>query len=304
MHFGRVEQITGIDLSLPEDAVRTERFLNLGWTATTKVYAGCPIWAEPSWVGSFYPPKTRKTDFLSYYGTRFNGVEVNSTFYKILSQDQIKRWAEQVPQGFKFSPKIYREITERLGGLDMSELLQTYVGTIRAFGDRLGLAFAQLPEYVGPQQFSLVEKFLRLWPKDLSLAVEFRHPGWFQAHALRDEAVNLLYRYGVATVITDTPGRRDALHLSLTQPRVMVRFLGFKGDPSDKVRLDAWADRFKKWSDRGLEELYIYTHQPGPEFIPETARFFQQQYRKRQSEDGIQLLNSDDFSRVASELES
>ncbi len=84
--------------------------------------------------------------------------------------------------------------------------------------------------------------------------------------------VNLLYRHRVATVITDTAGRRDALHLSLTQPAVLVRFQGNDGHPTDAERLAHWADRLKIWRQGNLEEVYFFAHQPGGNWIPQTAR--------------------------------
>jgi hypothetical protein len=44
---------------------------------------GTQGWNYDAWVGPFYPPKTRATDFLTVYARAFNTVEVDSTFYAV-----------------------------------------------------------------------------------------------------------------------------------------------------------------------------------------------------------------------------
>jgi uncharacterized protein YecE (DUF72 family) len=186
-----------------------------------------------------------------------------------------------VPPGFRFCPKVYRGITEQLGAPDMLTHLHHVCENLRAFGPTLGLAFAQFPETFSPYYGSLLVQFLKHWPQDLPLAIEFRHPGWFTPSGLIDDAINLLYRNRVSTVITDTPGRRDVLHLSLTQPKVIVRFQGNELHPTDDERMDLWAERLVAWSKHSLEEIYVFAHQPAEGNIPETARRFRAALARR-----------------------
>jgi len=271
MHFGRVEHIEGIDLRFPPDSPRTEKFLDLLGENRTEVYIGCPIWASQKWVGNLYPRGTKSTAFLKTYSRFFRTVEVNSTFYQLLDRKRIELWRDETPPGFKFCPKVFRGITEDPGSPQIDSLIAKFCVAISGFGDRLGLPFAQFPETFGPSQIGLLRRFLSSWPSALPLAVELRHPDWFQNHALLDEAVNLFYRHRAATVITDTLGRRDVLHLSLTQPKVLIRFQGNRLAPQDAQRLSDWAQRIAKWRSRGLEEIYFFTHQPEDGTITQTG---------------------------------
>lgn len=275
MHFGRVGPSDTFDPSLPEDTERTARLLKLPRSGKIEFYVGCPIWACQSWVGSLYPPKTNSQKFLSEYAKHFNSVEVNSTFYHLLEKERLAQWAGQVPDGFHFCPKVYRGITEQLDSSHMPQLVGRFCKALGGFGKKLGLVFAQLSENIGPQQGSLVAKFVECWPSDIPLAIEFRHPGWFRGHSLPDEVINFLYRHHVATVITDTPGRRDVLHLSLTQARVLIRFQGNENPPLDQTRLEQWAKRLLAWSDHHLERVYFFCHQPTEKLIPESTNFLQ-----------------------------
>jgi uncharacterized protein YecE (DUF72 family) len=278
MHFGRVASLKGINLHLPYDSARTEKFLALPRETHTRLYVGCPIWASKNWLGGIYPEGTKASDFLSVYASQFNTVEVNSTFYNMLNADRIAHWRDETPPGFKFCPKVFRGITESLSSPKMAALVKEFCESIAAFEDRLGLTFDQFSDYFSPNQMEFLKKFLKAWPKSLPLAVELRHPLWFNHHALLDEVVNLFYRNHVSTVITDTPGRRDVLHLSLTQPKVLVRFQGNEGDASDEERLSEWGDRLRKWSQAHLEEIYFFTHQPEDPNIPGTAKLAEETF--------------------------
>jgi uncharacterized protein YecE (DUF72 family) len=274
MHFGRVESLDGIDLALPGDAPRTQAFLRLPWGGKGRLHVGLPIWNSDTWVGSLYPEGTKPAGYLEAYAAKLHTVELNSTFYHQLDEARLAGWARRVPAGFKFCPKVFRGISEHPGAPDMPALVRQCAASFAGFEETYGLGFLQFPETFGPAQLPLLKRVLEAWPRSLPLAVELRHPGWFKDHALLDEAVNLLYRNRAATVITDTPGRRDALHTSLTQPRVMVRFQGHALAPSDSTRLDAWAERLVDWAGRGLEDVYVITHQPVEEVIPRTAKLF------------------------------
>ena len=79
---------------------------------------------------------------------------------------------------------------------------------------------------------------------------------------------------GMGAVISDTAGRRDALHMRVTAPFVLVRFGGYEGHASDEARLDAWAQRIASWQNEGLEEFHLLVHQPDSVHTPETSRQF------------------------------
>ena len=44
------------------------------------LFAGTSGFAYPSWKPDFYPPKLPQKDFLKYYASRLNAVEINYTF--------------------------------------------------------------------------------------------------------------------------------------------------------------------------------------------------------------------------------
>src|SRR5438034_6688979 len=98
---------------------RSKRMLHIGTSG----------WSYPSWRGGFYPEGADPKTFLSFYSQQFDTVELNTTGYRLPSEDQFRRWAEQVPDGFTFAVKMPLTRLDRVG---------TFVERATALGDRLG----------------------------------------------------------------------------------------------------------------------------------------------------------------------
>ena len=71
-----------------------------------RVSAGTSGWSYPSWRPGFYPAGLDPARFLGFYAERFRTVELNTTGYRLPAEEQFARWAEQVPDGFEFAPKL------------------------------------------------------------------------------------------------------------------------------------------------------------------------------------------------------
>jgi uncharacterized protein YecE (DUF72 family) len=81
-------------------------------------------------------------------------------------------------------------------------------------------------------------------------------------------------------VLTDVAGRRDVLHMRLTSPSAMIRFVGNSLHPTDYTRIDDWVERLKMWFDSGLKQLYFFVHEPDNITSPELATYFINQLNK------------------------
>src|ERR1700694_5213215 len=138
-------------------------------------YATC----EPG----FYPAGTRAREFLRVYAERLSSVELNATFYRLPSEEQLRAWAAQTPTGFRFAVKMSRQITH-FGRVDG---IATFCERVRAFGDRLGPILVQLPPS-RPRDDGLLRLLLDSLDPSLRYAVEFRPPSWggvdLEGHAL------------------------------------------------------------------------------------------------------------------------
>jgi uncharacterized protein YecE (DUF72 family) len=97
-----------------------------------EIRVGSSGWSYPSWRPGFYPERTPPAEFLRFYASRFDTVELNSTGYRLPSPDQFERWADAVPDSFRFAPKLALTTAER-AGLQFARIarLGTRLGPVR-----------------------------------------------------------------------------------------------------------------------------------------------------------------------------
>jgi uncharacterized protein YecE (DUF72 family) len=131
-----------------------------------QVFVGTSGWSYPSWRPGFYPAGLDPSEFLRFYAQRFTTVELNTTGYRLPSEEQFARWAEQAPDGFEFAPKLPGG---RLRGLDVFEQ------RVRALGDRLGPVRISLKS---ARDEGAIELLLGSLDPSLRLAFDLGHPSW------------------------------------------------------------------------------------------------------------------------------
>jgi uncharacterized protein YecE (DUF72 family) len=257
MQFGKVENPALIDFKLPPDAPQTKAILSQNKSdAPFEVYVGCAKWNRAELKG-FYPRGTK--DELAYYATQFNSIELNATFYKMPDWKQIETWKSKTPEGFKFFPKLTDLISHYRRLIDVKEPVDNFCNAISNFDDRLGMAFLQLHDNFKPKDFDRLEKVLNEFPKGVALGVEVRNAEWFEP-VNQNKLADLLEKNEMTNIVVDTAGRRDLLHMRLTNPLAFVRYVG-ANHPSDIERLDDWILRIEKWRSEGLQKLYFFVHQ-------------------------------------------
>lgn len=258
MKYGKVDDPSHIDFTLPADDAATEKILKGSSSNEFEVYIGCAKWNKIDLKG-FYPRGTK--DELTYYSRQFNSIELNSVFYNMPKAGQIVKWKDKTPEGFKFFPKITQSISHYRRLSDVDELVIEYCDAISHFEEKLGMCFLQLHENFGVKNFELLKSFIVKFPKAIPLAVEVRSKEWFSDETIWNEYCEFLQSHNTANVIVDTAGRRDMLHMRLTTPHAFVRFVGCNNDDIDYKRIDDWIERIVQWKDLGLSKLYYFVHQ-------------------------------------------
>lgn len=278
MKFGRVDYPEKTNFSLPEDHPGTARVL-AGDSRPEKpeVYVGCAKWNRKE-LKNFYPRGIK--DELTYYATQFNAIELNATFYRNFPEDQIVDWYGKVPGNFKFFPKIYQRISHLKWLNNIEEPTEEYLASIVHFKDKLGTVFLQLRDNFAPKFFNRLEHFVDQWPDDIPLAVELRHPDWFHDPSVADDLYQLLEENNIANVLVDTAGRRDLLHMRLTNREAFVRYVG-ANHSTDYSRLDDWVERLKDWKEQGLEKVHFFVHQNEEQESPKLAAHFIKQLNEQ-----------------------
>lgn len=281
MDFGKLQDISQVDFTLPPDHPDTLPLLKqFEGKGKAQVYVGLPVWVNKSWIGNIYPATMREKDSLLWYSKQFNTIELNSTHYHIPGPDTIERWKHSVPKDFKFCPKFPQLISHESQLRSTQDLTASFCESIAGLEEKLGDSFLQLPPYFGPEQLSDLEDFVKFIPETVPLIVELRHPDWFVNNVASLELFEVLEKYKVGTVITDVAGKRDVLHMRLTTPSAMVRFVGNGLHPTDYTRIDEWVARIKIWIENGLQQLYFFVHEPDNTLAPELAIYLIEKLNK------------------------
>lgn len=259
MKFGKVEQPELVDFTLPEDHPDTEVVLRgLEDKSPFQIHVGCAKWNKKD-LKNFYPRGTK--DELAYYSTQFNSIELNATFYRIFPAETYQKWKEKTPENFTFFPKIVQNVSHLRRLNDQAyPILDQYLGVTSQLDEKLGTLFLQMHNNFAPKDWDRVVRFVEKWPKEFRLAMEFRHTDWFNDEKVAQELYHLLEENGIANILVDTAGRRDIMHMRLTNDEAFVRYVGANHE-SDYTRLDDWVTRIGEWKEQGLKKVNFFVHQ-------------------------------------------
>jgi uncharacterized protein YecE (DUF72 family) len=246
MDFGRIKNLDDIDFTLPSDDEANKKVLEKYKSDNLpKVFVGCPIWGVKEWIGSYYPASAREKDFLLYYAKQFNTIELNTTHYRIPDPQTVRKWYANTGEGFKFCPKLPQEISHEKKLRNVAIETQIFCENIAGLKEKLGVCFLQLPPYFSPSEINYLEDFLKQFPTEIPLAIEFRHEDFFKKSHF-NKTFDLLEKYHINPVITDVAGRRDVLHQRFTTDTVLIRWVGDKLHPTDYQRVEITPDTAEK----------------------------------------------------------
>lgn len=206
-----------------------------------------------------YPPEYRDKSRLTYYSSLFNSIEINSSFYKVPQAATVKKWAETVPEDFKFTFKLWQEVTHAKGFAYSQEDILRFMAAIEPAGAKKGCLLLQFPPSLTIEQFSGVEQILDILQgitpnHGWKVALEFRHSSWYigEVYELADE-------YDCSIVLHDIPKSRNG-EVNKKADFVYLRFHGpagdYRGGYSDND-LNRYARSINEWI-KGGRDVYVY----------------------------------------------
>ena len=192
----------------------------------TSLFIGTSGWSYPSWRPGFYPPGLANEEFLGFYAERFRSVELNSTGYRLPSEEQFVRWAAAVPEGFRFAVKASPQALRSFG---------TFEERVRMLGDRLGPVRVVVER---PRDDGLLA--LLLGSTDLPLALDLRDESW--------EGVEISPAVRVGDTTGDAP----------------FRYLRFREPPHSDEQLTKIAARLQRLLESPVDVFAYFQHEDAP----------------------------------------
>jgi uncharacterized protein YecE (DUF72 family) len=263
-----------------------------------ELWIGTSAFTAEGWETAFYPAGMKSADYLTYYASRFDTVEVDSTFYRTPSLSTVKGWYAKTPGHFVFALKVPQVITHEKVLVDCEDDLRNFLNNVDALGEKLGPILFQFG-YFNKSAFksqaeflARLKPFLAKLPRGYKFAVEIRNKNW-----MNEQLLDVLRSRGAAFALIDQswvprPWEfKEQLDL-VTADFTFVRLLGDrKGIEEitktwDKVVVDrrrdlrSWVDFLRPMKQRGVT-IFVYVNNHYAGFAPATAESFLELWNKR-----------------------
>lgn len=252
---------------------------------------GTASWTDPTLVRSdvFYPSSVKTAqERLAFYAAQFNTVEVDASYYALVSERNARLWVERTPSAFVFNIKAFGMLTQHAvdtarlpasiksmlsaeqrtaarlryppkEALEMAfEMFWSALGPLRQAG-KLGHVLFQFPPYftARPSNLDYIERLHHRMP-GAPVAIEFRHNSWLEGAARRAETMRFLREHGFTFVSVDTPPGTIESFLEVTGPETYVRFHGRnrenwyrrRGGPAERYKYLYSEAELAPWAER------------------------------------------------------
>jgi uncharacterized protein YecE (DUF72 family) len=222
------------------------------------------------WRGPVYPPELPQRRWFEHYATRFDTVELNTTFYRLPTAAAVEQWAAQAPPGFVYAAKLGAFGSHRMKLRDAKSWLPNHLDRICRLGAARGPTLVQLPPR-WRRDVARLEEFLEVAPRSLRWAVELRERSW-----LHDDVYAVLERYGAALCIHDLLEHHPWVR---TTDWTYVRFHGPNARVAKYVgryggrRLWRPAERLAEWAEQGVDAYTYFNNDFGGAAVADATWF-------------------------------
>ena len=236
-----------------------------------KIFVGVGGWNFAPWRGSFYPKGLVQSKELHYMSGQVTSIEINSTFYGLQKQATFQKWRDDTPDGFVFSVKAPRFVTQRkLLGTAASSIERFLTSGVLKLGDKLGAINWQLaPE----KEFDAKDlaAFLALLPRKAG-GILLRHALEVRHESFDCEEFTALAREHQIVVVESGDSHYPRIQVR-SAPFSYLRVMGTKASSPNgyaPAALARWREHAKTLARDG--DVYFYFISGAKERNPHAAR--------------------------------
>lgn len=238
---------------------------------TGKIYVGVGGWNFAPWRDNFYPKGLTQARELHHASRELTSIEINSTFYGLQKPATFQKWHDETPDGFVFSVKAPRFVTQRKDLSTAASSIERFLGSgLLNLGDKLGPINWQLAPNKKLDAAELTA-FLALLPKELD-GRPLRHALEVRHESFDDEAAIAIAReHDVAIVEAGDSGYP---HIEArTAPFSYLRVMGTKAGAANgyaPAGIQRWSEHARSLAREG--DVFFYFISGAKERNPHAAR--------------------------------
>jgi uncharacterized protein YecE (DUF72 family) len=206
------------------------------------------------WKPDFYPQNLPQKQFLNYYSTRLNAVEINYTFRRLPSASTLENWVKATSPGFVFVIKAHQRIThiQRLKKSEFNTVFFNAIDPLRVV-KRLGPVLIQTAPNLKYEE-GLLKDFLEDIPEGFRCAFEFRNKGWWN-----DDVYKMLEDRGMALCLAESD--EFTVPEVITGGFVYCRLRKSEYSPEDRVAIK---ERVQRLLGDGKDVYVFFKHEDTP----------------------------------------
>lgn len=142
---------------------------------------GTAGWSIPRQNAGSFPEQGTA---LERYAARFPVVEINSSFHRPHRISTWQRWRDSVPDHFRFSVKLPKQITHQRKLVDCAAELDQFIEQAAELHEKLAVLLVQLPPKLAFEPAVARAFFTRLSASaSATIVCEPRHESWFSQGA-------------------------------------------------------------------------------------------------------------------------
>lgn len=237
----------------------------------THAYVGTSGWNYREWRPIFYPAGLPPKQWLAYYASRFDSVEINYSFYRLPAEEACESWYSQTPDHFRFAVKASRYLThvKRLRGVE--EPWNKFVGRVELLRNKLGPVLLQFPRHFEASEANLdsLDRFLNMARRRnpaQQLAFEFRE------RSCHGQAMCSLLKQYDAALVTAHSTRYPVADSEMTASFAYFRFHGPRemfASSYSSAELAGWAAQIRRLAERS--DVYAFFNNDSGGHAPPNA---------------------------------
>jgi len=205
-----------------------------------RIHIGCAGWDYKDWVGPFYPKLLESHNRLVFYTRYFNVIEINTTFYSLPKISIVQNWSDQVPEDFKFTVKVWQEITHKSKEPNIEDSISQFFYRLSPLKDKIFAYLLQFPPWFkySEKHIHQLKYIISELPIENTYVIELRDNSWFYEDLLSE----IIKSSTIILGTTYMPGikayympRQNSYYIRLIGDRELTVFDRIQRDQEEKL---------------------------------------------------------------------